>query len=385
MTKLSSIDLFSGIGGLTLALHGIATPKLYCEIDDNAVAVLQANMRRGKLPRAPIHRDIRKLHSVPRADIIVGGFPCIGFSASGLRNGFGNDQSRLFFDMLRVIDVSGASAVFLENVPGVMRIAGGEILHELSAKRGFELRWMSMSAADVGAPQIRSRWFCLGTKRGCPLHTMRFRCSAGGYVPKGWRRGSGVKYQRLFHVKGEELQKIRGRIALLGNAVVPDVARTAFCALVSMGECTSLCRNDVVTYNSGPPPENDNTGTTTTTKTIHIARGLEDVKSYKVAIVSTQNTNAELQMDPGLMKGSTQRPNSNQTAKVFTRPFTRKLWPTPRHGHTHVCNVLTDRTQRDLPTTVRFEKHTRDRNGSGLDPRFVEWLMGFDINYTLTS
>ena len=40
-TMIKSLDLFSGIGGLTHALHGIAEPVAYCDIEPEARAVTQ--------------------------------------------------------------------------------------------------------------------------------------------------------------------------------------------------------------------------------------------------------------------------------------------------------------------------------------------------------
>ena len=52
MAALRSLDLFSGIGGLSLALKGLCEPLCYCEIEPAAQAVLQDQMRRGAfLPR----------------------------------------------------------------------------------------------------------------------------------------------------------------------------------------------------------------------------------------------------------------------------------------------------------------------------------------------
>ena len=50
-------------------------------------------------------------------------------------------------------DRSGAKAVFLENVPGVMEHMGA-IVHELSVRRKFQLRWTIVRASDVGAPHV---------------------------------------------------------------------------------------------------------------------------------------------------------------------------------------------------------------------------------------
>ena len=44
---MRSLDLFTGIGGLTLALRDFAEPALYCEIDPFCRSVLTARMRDG--------------------------------------------------------------------------------------------------------------------------------------------------------------------------------------------------------------------------------------------------------------------------------------------------------------------------------------------------
>lgn len=84
---LRSLDLFSGVGGITHGLRGFATPVMYCEKDPDCHGVLRKLMGQGRLPRAPIHDDITKLtaRGVPgRVDLIVAGFPC--FPAGTLVN-----------------------------------------------------------------------------------------------------------------------------------------------------------------------------------------------------------------------------------------------------------------------------------------------------------
>jgi len=121
---------------------------------------------------------------VPTADCVVAGFPCIGFSVVGKHEGFEQPQSRLFYDMLKVIDASRASTVFLENVPGVLRDSRA-IVRELSVKRGFELRWCVLGACHAGAPHRRLRWFCLGLRSGSPLRHMTLQITQGGMHTTG--------------------------------------------------------------------------------------------------------------------------------------------------------------------------------------------------------
>jgi len=90
---LKSLDLFSGIGGITLALKGLCKPVAYCEIDPHAQRVLNARMDDGMLPRAAVFDDVRTLTRKQLApdthvDIIVGGWPCQDLSVIGLRKRF---------------------------------------------------------------------------------------------------------------------------------------------------------------------------------------------------------------------------------------------------------------------------------------------------------
>jgi DNA (cytosine-5)-methyltransferase 1 len=125
MSKLTSVDLFSGIGGLSLSLKEKFKTVLYCEINKDAILVLENNMRKDFIHKAPIHNDITNLDFLTiqsltgkkHIDLVCGGFPCTGFSSAGLRKGFSNSASFLFFEMSRIIDFLNPSFIFFENVP----------------------------------------------------------------------------------------------------------------------------------------------------------------------------------------------------------------------------------------------------------------------------
>lgn len=75
---LKGLDLFSGIGGISLALNEWVKPIAYCEIEPYCQSVLLSRMQEGHLPKAPIWDDIRTLSKGDigeAVDIIVGGFP----------------------------------------------------------------------------------------------------------------------------------------------------------------------------------------------------------------------------------------------------------------------------------------------------------------------
>src|SRR6056300_1291670 len=88
LTTMKAIDLFTGIGAMSVALHPLGfTPVMYCDIEPASRITLTALMKNGKLPTAPIHDDIRTLKAPPKADLVTAGFPCLGFSPLGIVRG----------------------------------------------------------------------------------------------------------------------------------------------------------------------------------------------------------------------------------------------------------------------------------------------------------
>lgn len=160
---MNGLDLFSGIGGITIALGRWVRPVAYCENDRFAQAVLLSRMADGSLPRAPIWDDVSTLHGdmlPPDIDIIYGGFPCQDISCAGLQRGLEGERSGLVREIWRLADEIRPRYIFLENVPAIVTAGFDSVLAAL-AKRGFDARWMCLSAADVGACHLRNRWWLL--------------------------------------------------------------------------------------------------------------------------------------------------------------------------------------------------------------------------------
>jgi DNA (cytosine-5)-methyltransferase 1 len=162
------LDLFSGIGGNTLALQGFTHTVAYCEFDKHAQAVLKSRMADGSIPTAPIFPDVTTLKGddVGEIDMIVGGFPCQDISVAGKGAGIAEGtRSGLFFQIMRLTDEIKPRLLFLENVPAIRTKGLDIVLRELT-KRGYDCRWTMLSAASVGARHKRERWFMLANRRG---------------------------------------------------------------------------------------------------------------------------------------------------------------------------------------------------------------------------
>ena len=165
---MNGLDLFSGIGGAALALSRYVRPVAYCEIDRAAQAILLTRMASGDIPTAPIWDDVSTLRGrdIPyKIDIITGGFPCQDISLAGRGGGLEGERSGLFYEITRLAGELKPRFLFLENVPAITTRGGTEVVRTL-ASMGYDCRWCIISAASVGAPHKRDRWWLLAHAHG---------------------------------------------------------------------------------------------------------------------------------------------------------------------------------------------------------------------------
>lgn len=180
---MNGLDLFSGIGGLSLALNQWVKPITYCEIDRYCQGVLMSRMADESLRNAPIWDDIKTLDgNIFRGavDIIYGGFPCQDISVAGRGKGLDGERSGLFFEIMRLAKEISPKFLFLENVPAITTRGGLQVVREIAAM-GYDCRWCIISASSVGALHRRERWFLLAYSK----HNGASTCEEWGSVGKG--------------------------------------------------------------------------------------------------------------------------------------------------------------------------------------------------------
>ena len=151
------LDLFSGIGGFSLAAKWVWGDDLeiagFCEIDKYCQKVLAKNF-----PGVPIHDDIKKLNGndFKNIDIITGGFPCQDISVAGKGAGLEGSRSGLWFEMRRIISEVRPRYALIENVPMLTIRGGTRVIADL-AEIGMDAEWQIIGADDVGAWHRRKR------------------------------------------------------------------------------------------------------------------------------------------------------------------------------------------------------------------------------------
>jgi DNA (cytosine-5)-methyltransferase 1 len=164
---LKVLDLFSGIGGFSLALEstGHFETIAFVEKDEFCQKVLAKNFK-----GIPIEGDIRNVKGNRyQADVITGGFPCQPFSVAGKRKGTDDDRY-LWDETIRVIRECKPKWFIGENVEGIINIQDGMVLRQVQndlEEEGFEVRCLIIPASSKGAWHQRKRvWILANSNSG---------------------------------------------------------------------------------------------------------------------------------------------------------------------------------------------------------------------------
>lgn len=183
MAPLNAVSLFSGCGGLDLGAQRAGYRILVANDNDSHAA---ASHRRNFPDTAFFEGSIadfsqevaESMVGMPlrgNVDLLVGGPPCPPFSKSRF---YRTDKPRAMQDPVGKVTIGGylntlawlrPRAFVMENVPGMAFGVHRETLDFIisSAKElGYTCEHRILNAADFGVPQMRQRFFLIGTLEG---------------------------------------------------------------------------------------------------------------------------------------------------------------------------------------------------------------------------
>ena len=212
MKKPKVIDLFAGVGGLSLGFENCGFDVVLAnEYDESIAAAYKANHKGTRMIVGDITSlDLEKTFGPYQGqiDVVIGGPPCQGFSQKGQRKTIHDERNFLFKYYVRVVELVKPRYFVMENVPNLLTAEKGYFrkeIEELFNSMGYQLKMGILNASDYGVPQNRRRAVIIGKQGGAAPGLPKPR----NITVTIWDAISDLAY--LSSGEGEEEQEYRGK------------------------------------------------------------------------------------------------------------------------------------------------------------------------------
>lgn len=177
---MNIIDLFSGVGGLSLGfeMEGFKS-VIAIDLWEDAIKTYNHNRKN----KVGLTIEVTKFNDelLPRIleehkiDGIIGGPPCQGFSTARLSDTseeimkINESRNNLYLEFFRTVDIARPEFFLLENVKGLVFAKNGAVIKDIIERFnniGYNITYKVLNASDYGVPQNRQRVFFVGLKNG---------------------------------------------------------------------------------------------------------------------------------------------------------------------------------------------------------------------------
>jgi DNA (cytosine-5)-methyltransferase 1 len=166
--KYKIASLFSGCGGLDLGFIQEGFEVIWAnDFFKEAVETYKYNIGNHisfgditKIPSSKIPDDF---------DILLGGFPCQGFSVANNKRGMHDQRNFLYKELLRLIKDKKPKFFLAENVKGILSLQNGKVIEMIIndfRALGYKVDYKLLKASDYGVPQHRERVIIIGNRLG---------------------------------------------------------------------------------------------------------------------------------------------------------------------------------------------------------------------------
>lgn len=160
------LSLFSGAGGLDLGMLQAGHEILWAnDIDLDAAETYKNN-----IGDHIVCDDIKNIDigTLPDANVVIGGFPCQGFSLANMQRNIADERNQLYKFFYNTIKIKQPEFFIAENVKGILSLGKGEIIKYIISdfeKAGYLVKTNLVNMADYGVPQTRQRVIIIGQRK----------------------------------------------------------------------------------------------------------------------------------------------------------------------------------------------------------------------------
>lgn len=179
------VSLFSGAGGLDLGFIRAGHEVIWANDNfEDAVMTYRHN-----IGNHIVLGDIENIPAsdIPDCDMLIGGFPCQGFSVANTRRHIADERNKLYLEYQRILSEKKPKFFLAENVKGILSLAQGEvfkIILDNFVSAGYDVKYEVLNAADFGVPQKRERVIIVGVRKDVDFD-FRYPDSTHAAIPTG--------------------------------------------------------------------------------------------------------------------------------------------------------------------------------------------------------
>ena len=165
MKKFTAISLFCGAGGLDMGFDRAGFKTIWANDFDKDACSTYSQWNDATV----VCGDIAKVNvdDIPAADVMLGGFPCQGFSLSGPRK-IDDSRNKLYKHYVKIVEAKKPLMFVGENVKGLLTMGNGDIIDaivEAFSKCGYDVYYKLLNAKNYEVPEDRERVIIVGFRK----------------------------------------------------------------------------------------------------------------------------------------------------------------------------------------------------------------------------
>ncbi len=174
MREFTAISLFSGAGGLDMGFERAGFRTIWANDFESDACKTHENWSTAKV----VCGDIAKVDEkdIPDADVMLGGFPCQGFSLSGPRK-IDDSRNVLYKHYVRIVKAKKPLMFVGENVKGLLTMGNGTIIEAIIedfSQCGYDVFYKLLNAKDYGVPEDRERVIIVGFRKDLNIKSFEY-------------------------------------------------------------------------------------------------------------------------------------------------------------------------------------------------------------------
>lgn len=174
MREFTAISLFCGAGGLDIGFERAGFRTIWANDFNPDACKTHEQWSTAEI----VCGDVAKIDAatIPDADIMLGGFPCQGFSLSGPRK-IDDSRNVLYKHYVRIVKAKKPLMFVGENVKGLLSMGGGSIIDAIVedfSKCGYDVYYQLLNARDYEVPEDRERVIIVGFRKDLGIREFEY-------------------------------------------------------------------------------------------------------------------------------------------------------------------------------------------------------------------